>query len=162
MTGGRLPQVYRILMECMANTNNHAARGSGVCTWYVHVYYDKKRNRCCFSFVDFGVGILNGLHRTISQRVYLAAMKDAGEVLSLAFTGFFKSITKQPHRGLGLQGIRDLAKLNRVERLVATANNGYVDVSNGRSMELNSSFPGTMLYWEVSKEHVLSGVKRER
>jgi hypothetical protein len=61
---------YSTLIECMANTRNHASGRSDKNkpekkripeTWWATVYADAGRGKICFTFVDTGVGIFRSV-----------------------------------------------------------------------------------------------------
>ena len=53
---------YRVLIESMNNTHNHAARPKRKKeTWWATVYGDSSRNRICYTFLDTGVGIFRSV-----------------------------------------------------------------------------------------------------
>lgn len=153
-----MPAVYRVLMECMANTANHAFTTAGSrptsreSIWQLHVFKDEDRNVICFTFVDFGVGIVGSLRRRLLDRV--TKMRDQGAILNAALHGEYPSRTRKRNRGLGLAGVRSCAEDGELSRLVVASNRGFVDVSRGVSRTLQDEFPGTLLYWEVPRGSV--------
>jgi len=141
----------------MTNTFNHASIESGhEHEWFMHTYFDKSRRTACFTFYDFGVGIVGSLWiRGIAAQLKSAlGISSQGDLLREAFNRTFPSRTGRQERGLGLLGIKRVFEAGKVSRLVAVANRGYIDFGSGVAKELASEFPGTLLYWEVDATHM--------
>ena len=64
-----VPGIYRVLIELMHNTHNHAGGLSqGSANWYLSIDHDYKRKRVSFSFIDYGVGIFKSLGSNFKPR----------------------------------------------------------------------------------------------
>lgn len=155
--GGRLLGVYRVLLECMANTANHAKGVSdAIEPWYLHTYHDARRGVVRFTFLDYGVGIVRSLVlRGVRKVTHEMGLGHHGSTLRAAFDGEFPSRTGRINRGLGLHGIKKVMERGQISRLVSVANRGYVNLTTGETRRLPASFPGTLIYWEVEASHVL-------
>lgn len=143
---------YRVLIEAMGNTHNHAA-GSRYArreTWWGTVYVDRQRNRICFSFVDTGVGIFRSLKVRSLKRVYNLLMgRTDADILRDMLEGRVESSTGLSYRGRGLPSINTLWKRGDLKKLVIVSNDVYADVGEDRFFVLRRPFHGTLLYWEV-------------
>lgn len=153
---------YKVLVECMANTRNHASRKlrggkrSAPERWYVHVYYDSQRRVACFCFADIGTGIIRSLRLDPSVRLrktVASLVRGTGHtgVLREVLQGNIKSSTQFANRGLGLPKIASLAKAGYMKRLVIVANRAHLDCVNDTGSDTDQEFSGTLLYWEVGK-----------
>jgi hypothetical protein len=142
---------YRVLIESMSNTQNHAAgKRSAKQSWWATVYADLERKRVCYTFLDTGVGIFRSVRIGAIRRAFrfLGVVSDA-DILVEIFKGGVQSRTGVPYRGKGLPSIYRLSELGRIQSLVIVSNEVYADVSAGHYRMLRSSFPGTLLYWEI-------------
>jgi hypothetical protein len=148
---------YRVLIESMTNTHNHAlsakarsARSQESETWWATVYADRARNRICFTFVDAGVGIFESvrLGRIRSLYRFVGLVRD-NRILRDLLHGKVESSTGLPYRGKGLPAINRLSEDGRIESLIILANDVYANVSADEYRMLPVVFRGTMLYWEI-------------
>lgn len=148
---------YRVLIECMSNTHNHALSGKAKlthsqesATWWATVYADEARNRVCFTFVDGGVGIFDSvrLGKVRSLYRFVGLQSDTG-ILRDLLQGKVESRTGLPYRGKGLPAINRLSETHRIESLTILANDVHANVSAGEYRMLPVAFRGTLLYWEI-------------
>src|ERR1700722_1046616 len=142
---------YRVLIECMLNTHNHAAKeGARRETWWATVYADHGRKRVCFTFVDAGLGIFRSIRLRRLQMIYrrLGFRTDAA-ILRDMLLGKVESSTGISYRGKGLPSIYKLSQGGMIKSLVIIANDVYADVSAGVYKTLSVAFRGTLLYWEI-------------
>lgn len=151
--GRSLPSkpAYRVLIEAMGNTHNHAA-GDGHTreTWWATVYVDRKRERICFCFVDTGVGIFKSVKVRRIKRIYnLIRGKTDADLLRDMLEGKVQSSTGLPYRGRGLPSINTLRKRHELQKLIIVTNNVYADVTDENFYILKALFRGTLLYWEI-------------
>jgi hypothetical protein len=161
---------YTILVECMANTLNHAARPGAKrrVRWSLLVQHDRARNTVCFCFADQGLGVIETLKLDKAEQVrrflnrFLSSEGDAG-ILKRVMQGEVRSSTKRKGRGLGLPKIASLRREKLLDRLVVIANRAHVDFAASASSSdqdlptvtaMKTGFTGTMLYWEVRKPDV--------
>jgi hypothetical protein len=153
---------YKVLVECMANTRNHASRKlrggrrSAPEKWYVHVYFDEARGVVCFCFADVGSGIIRSLQLDPSaklRKVVMSLLRGSGHtaVLRDVLEGRIKSSTQFENRGLGLPKIASLAKAGYMRRLVIISNRAHLDCVDDSGSDTVQEFSGTLLYWEVGK-----------
>lgn len=153
---GKCTPAYRVLIECMLNTHNHAAKeGAKRETWWATVYGDQARGRVCFTFVDAGVGIFRSLRLRKLQTLYRRlGFKTDAAILRDMLLGRVESSTGISYRGKGLPSIYKLSQLGKIKSLVIIANDVYADVGAGRYETLGVAFRGTLLYWEIEVQGV--------
>jgi hypothetical protein len=142
---------YRVLIESMLNTHNHAAKLVAKReTWWATVYADATRKRVCFTFVDTGVGIFKSVKLGKLRSFYrFVGMRSDADILRDMLHGKVESSTGISYRGKGLPAIYKLSQFGRIKRLTIVANDVYADVSAGQYRILRVAFRGTLLYWEV-------------
>ncbi|MCK7596899.1 hypothetical protein M0G74_06395 [Microbulbifer sp. CAU 1566] len=164
----RIKELYSILIEIMANTNNHADREiAGKYPWWLIYFADDERDVVKFVILDLGVGIFESLpvkqHIIRSPLPVRVAGGNANHHLSLLrgmqlekvlkdlVDGKIKSSTQDPARGRGMPLIADCAQSGNFENFVIIANDGYVDLINSTVSVMNENFSGTIYYFELKK-----------
>ncbi len=150
----RLPAVYRILIEVMGNTKQHASVGDDQEQWWAMVHTNPKTQRAEFAFYDGGVGIVGSFRsrwRAAFELVGLAPSAD--EILHDLLHGEFKSRTNLPYRGKGLPAIAKAAERRQVEKVKIITNNVVADIASDTVAVLPASFAGTLVYWEVGRKN---------
>jgi hypothetical protein len=148
---------YRVLIESMSNTHNHALsakakreRSQELETWWATVYADRARNRVCFTFVDAGVGIFESVRLGKVRSLYrFVGLQRDNRILRDLLHGKVESSTGLPYRGKGLPAINGLSEARRIESLIILANDVYANVSKDEYRMLPVVFRGTLLYWEI-------------
>ena len=152
---------YGTLIECMANTRNHASGRSDKSwkrperrkppeTWWATVYADAGRGKICFTFVDTGVGIFRSVRLGMVRKIYsLFGGKNDADILRDMLQGKVPSSTSLSFRGKGLPYMNRMALQKRISSLVIVANDVYANVSSGRFEKLGIEFHGTLIYWEI-------------
>jgi hypothetical protein len=146
---------YRVLIESMLNTHNHAAKhGEKRETWWATVYADVRKNRVCFTFVDTGVGIFKSVRLSTLRGLYRRfGVRNDADILRDMLHEKVESSTGISYRGKGLPSIYRLSQVGKIRSLVIVANDVYANVSTGEYRMLPVAFRGTLLYWEIeSKE----------
>ncbi|WP_419171980.1 hypothetical protein [Halobacteriovorax sp.] len=159
--------IYSTVIECMANTNNHAYKSSttlpkNISTnkWWVMAHCataneeDESRRQVKFIFLDNG----RGIPQTILPKFKGLFFNNDGEVLELAFNGKYKSSTKHNWRGKGLPKIYKLFKSHYIENLSVISNNGRFIANNSITKKLQDKFHGTMLMWDFKKQNQITGL----
>jgi hypothetical protein len=147
--------IYRTLIECMANTRDHASVfGKQHIPWWTTVYYNEQDKRACFTFLDNGVGIFKSLKlkNLLKQLSKLAGIRDNKHTLREILEGTIASSTGIPFRGKGLPSIYRAFKRGQISRLIIISNNVYANLETGTYVNLKNSFKGTLLYWEHGKQ----------
>jgi hypothetical protein len=159
----RIPGVYRIFMEAMQNTNNHAVVGKpGEKHWWLSVNHDRDQHKVRFSFLDFGVGVFRSLeNKPVGNKFHdwakliygLIRYRNNADLMRAILNGEFHStVTGKHFRGKGLPGIAETFVKKQVNQLVIITNNVLVDLSKNEYRLLNFPFEGTFIYWEIDKK----------
>src|SRR6267142_3473983 len=112
---------YRVLIESMTNTNNHAARSQFEReTWWSTVYADTDRKAVCYTFLDTGVGIFKSVRLGTIRSAYQLAGRIFGfrsdaDILREILEGKVESSTGLKYRGKGLPAIYNRMKAGRIK-----------------------------------------------
>lgn len=141
--------LYRILMELMTNTKNHAYtdKKAKYNKWYIFVEHVPGRLRFCF--IDTGEGIA----RTVAKKLTDIIANDSDYIIS-AFNGDRRTQTKKENRGHGLPSILYLFKKSKITNLKVIANKGNVSFRKGvepNKQYMEKGFQGTLIYWEIKR-----------
>lgn len=142
---------YRCVMECMANTRNHASpEDQKREPWWLAVYYDPNTKVSSFSFLDLGIGILNSVNLVFVRKVMrsLGVMSNA-KILHDLLDGSIGSRTGFSYRGKGLPALAKACQRSKIRRLVIVANDVYADVERDVFRRLVRPLSGTFVYWEL-------------
>ena len=147
----RLKAAYGHLLECMANTHEHAGRGLiGSESWWASVFKDTERQCDCLTFIDMGVGIFESIELNLRLRLFNLVGAFRPNILRDLLEGRIPSSTKVAYRGRGLPSIYDsVVKSRTTSRLMIITNDVYADVQGSRFVQLSHSLEGLLLYWEV-------------
>jgi hypothetical protein len=147
----RCQPAYRVLIECMNNTHDHASRHDELReTWWATAYADLGRGRTCYTFLDTGVGIFGSVKVGRVRRLFhLVGIADDARILRDILLGRVESSTGKPYRGKGLPAIYQHSQRGAIKSLVIVANNVYANVSRDDFRQMRIGFRGTLLYWEV-------------
>lgn len=137
--------VYPTLIECMANTNNHAYHiKNKMSEWWMIAIYNKLTNGVKFVFLDNGLSIPVTMKKRISEKVY----STEHSIIEAALKGENRSRTKKQWRGKGLPRIYSFYQKGHIKNLNIISGNGYLNFQNGKKMDLKNQFYGTLLTWE--------------
>lgn len=167
----RCPGLQRVFIELMQNTNNHASyKIKGEHHWWTTVQYDKENNKAYFSFIDYGVGIINSLTNDQRGKFYnliprikqIFSPKNDSDMLMLLLNGNIhetssktqNTSTKKYYRGKGLPCLFNACNENKISKVVVITNNAKVEYENQRKTDLNISFKGTFIYWELNYNNI--------
>lgn len=156
--------VQRVYLELMQNTNNHASfEVKGLHHWWTTVQYDEKLKKAYFSFIDYGVGIVNHLRNDKSGKFYniiprvreLFNPKSNAEMLHLLLKGeIHKTSTGKYYRGKGLPCLFKSCEDNKISNVVVIANDAKVEYSENKSISLKNTFSGTFIHWELNINNI--------
>lgn len=159
----RCPGVQTTYIELMQNTNNHASlNGPNEHHWYTTVTYNKDKNKANFSFIDYGVGIIDSINKnekgkfwnSLSKIFRVLKPKNDGDFLRLLLDGsIHKTATGHYYRGKGLPGIYKAFQDNKISNLVIITNNAMADCQRNEFKTLNNKFVGTYIYWELNENN---------
>lgn len=145
-------RLYKILMELMANTKQHAYflnRYETIHEWYIFVYYINDRNTVRFIFLDTGSGIPS----TIRKKGWESAKAAFGigshtDYIKSALEGDYRSRTGELFRGNGLPTINSFCQEGYIKDLTIISNKGYC--ADHRQKDMSLDLNGTLFYWEMS------------
>lgn len=62
--------------------------------------------------------------------------------------------TKKYYRGKGLPCLFNACNENKISKVVVITNNAKVEYENQRKTDLNISFKGTFIYWELNHNNI--------
>lgn len=155
--------VQRVYLELMQNTNNHASFDSkGLHHWWTTVQYDETSKKAYFSFIDYGVGIVNRLRNDEHGKFYniiprireLFNPQNNAEMLHLLLKGeIHKTSSGKYYRGKGLPCLFKACEDNKICNVVVIANDAKVEYADNKSIKLDNSFSGTFIHWELNCEN---------
>lgn len=167
----RCPGLQRVFIELMQNTNNHASyKNKGEHHWWTTVQYDKENKKAYFSFIDYGVGIINSLTNDQKGKFFniiprikqIFSPENDSDLLMLLLNGNIheasskiqNTSTKKYYRGKGLPCLFNACRENKISRVVVITNNAKVEYENQRKTNLNTSFKGTFICWELNYNNI--------
>jgi len=153
--GNQLKGIYPILIECMANTRNHAydRLTNPIARWWLVAMYNEKDISVHFTFLDNGFGIPRTIRKKPLEKLagIFRGLKDT-ELISSALEGEFRTKTGFKWRGKGLPKIRSYVINGAIKNMQIISNNGYVfcEKDDMQTQELENRFYGTLLSWDIS------------
>ncbi len=159
----RCTKLQRVYIELMQNTNNHASlEGHGQQHWWTTAIYDRQRNTGCFSFIDYGVGILKSLKNDQRNKFFAVLEKitklfkpqSNADLLKLLMTGeIHRTASGDYYRGKGLPGIYQACENNNISHLVVISNDTICNFADNSFKLLKNKFSGTFVYWELTSSN---------
>ena len=161
----RIKELYSLLIEIMANTNNHAdSKKSGVYPWWLSIYRDIENNSVKFVFIDLGLGIFESLpvqqYMNKNPNTYMSysgqikqelRRQNIAALFTALINGQIKSSTGDPTRGRGLPLIAKNAKSGHFKAFKMIANDAYIDLISNETAVMNEHFSGTLYYFELAE-----------
>lgn len=155
--------LYRVLIELMDNTNNHASVSSQWKeNWWLSINHDKGKNTVDFYFVDYGQGILGSLSsKIIGKKLFgtlgrlqnMMGTNNEPEIIKLMLEGKHKKKNSLYFRGKGIPSIYKSLVHNEIDNLHIITNNVYADVKDNIFRYQNNSFSGTFFHWQINKNN---------
>jgi hypothetical protein len=152
--GRRIRPLYEVLIECMANTNNHASTSQpGMYDWWLFAYNDPAARRTVLTFLDLGVGVFESLPMRAFWRDPLRSVGLTGNlgVVPKLLAGEISSRTGRAERGKGIPRINEHAIGGTFSRFVMIANDIYADLRNSSFRYLKENLHGTLFSFELSR-----------
>lgn len=152
--------LYEILIELMANTQDHAngPEGSGSETsWWLFLY--PSEGDIDLIFIDNGVGLFESLpvKQHMHKRNYISEFIPGADELSKTVrrrellqvykdlvNGNIKSSTGLAERGKGMPLVRGNAQVGVISQLTVISNDAYIDMLCDKVSVMDFSFSGTM------------------
>lgn len=161
----RLKSLYAVLIELMANTNNHAGgHVGGNYQWWLYYFVCEDEKKLKFIFMDMGVGIFESLPVKqykksnpffILSQQYKAQkflrQREVLEIFKALAMGKIKSSTGISARGKGLPLICELALSDHFENFMLISNDAYVDIKETDVWPMDQKFNGTLFYFELKE-----------
>ena len=151
--------IYKIIIECMANTDNHASLNEEVkYDWWLFTYCEPDTGVTSFTFLDLGVGIFNinpissykDSLLTKIENITRLNLKDNMRIVPDLFSGqIYTSKTKDRRRGQGLPDIKALSSNKNIKNFTIITNNVKVELPSLKATSLKNKLNGTLLYWEL-------------
>ena len=157
--------IFPILIECMANTRNHASGGvvHEVYNWWLLAYKEPITKISKFCILDLGVGIFSSLEKKFTDNTMPSRVKryfvpnNNADTLKRIFKGEKRTRTQKPERGLGLNRIYSLVLEDTNIKNFTMLSNDVIAIirdKNSTVVKLSRSFPGTLYYWELIPNNV--------
>lgn len=156
--------MQRVFIELMQNTNNHASLvKNGEHHWWTTVEYSSQEKKAYFSFIDYGVGIIESLNNDTRGKFYnwipkikkIFSLSNNSEMLMLLMKGeMHKTSTGKYYRGKGLPCLFKACEDNKISNVVVISNDAKVDYETQGSVKLEHSFKGTFVYWELNASNL--------
>ncbi len=157
----KIQNLYKIVIECMANTWNHASGGQAdeEYNWWLLAYKEKNTNITKFCFLDLGVGIFGSLDQKYKKKsmprrlLQFFVPDDNIKTLQQIFSGDVKTSTNKPERGRGINNIYNLVKGEAgIRNFSLITNNVHSKIGYNtpdQIITISQDFPGTLYYWEL-------------
>lgn len=143
--------LYPTILECMANTFNHAykrAKRAERRKWWLMAVMDDAADCVHFTFLDNG----RGIPATVARRLELSEIKISdSELILSALNGEYRTRTKQNWRGKGLPKIYSYLKSGDISNLVIISDKGHYESNSGMVSYTKTTFPGTLLSWNYTR-----------
>jgi hypothetical protein len=154
----RIRAVYEILIECMANTNNHAA-GSEVGVvydWWLVMNSSEVSRKVNYTILDLGVGVFE----SSPMKLYVSSLvgdiarrfRHNADLVDDLVLGKIRSSTGLDQRGKGIPLIHKRSQDTRIINSVMVSNDVMLDLCSGKAKRLSSEFSGTLIHFELSSE----------
>ncbi len=146
--------LYEILIECMANTHNHANLSKqGECRWWLYVYNNPVTNSTSYTFIDLGVGIFKSAHTRnyVTKLLKVTGLYPNINLVDDLLAGKIHSRIEKDRelRGKGIPQIVGHSKDAWFKSFYIITNNVKIDLTNGLNESLDYDFEGTFLHWEL-------------
>ena len=133
--------LYKVIIECMANTHNHASGESPheVYDWWLLAYKKPESRVTQFCFLDLGVGIFKSLEKQVKKGFFtslrgLMGQKKHIEVLRSIFNGNTKTRTGKDERGRGIFEIHEIAsKSDEISNFMLVSNDVFAIIERGQN-----------------------------
>lgn len=149
-------QTYSTLIECMANTNNHAK-----CKWRITYFKENDHIKVCF--IDLWIWILKHINAKAVKVLKLLKIPitskwitDPWEIMDALLNDKdildHRSHTKLPYRWTWMPNIRKYVDCAWIKNFTIICNNLFVNVSKNKYIKLNNEFRWTFYYREIHNE----------
>jgi hypothetical protein len=163
----KIKELYSILIELMANTNNHASQSdTPTYSWWLFAYPYENEKKVKFIFLDLGVGIFESLpvRRFIKSNplivlnnrpelINYARGEELTKIYSALASGKIKSRTGLKERGKGIPIINDYSKSGSFEEFISISNDAYIDLKNESVSAMSESLSGTFFFFSLKENY---------
>jgi len=147
--------IYKTVIECMANTRDHAYPRPGG-DWWLMASYRKDTRTVHFTFVDNGMTIPATVRKKIAEVVSsiatalvpISSGTRESDLINSALLGKYRTRTGLSYRGKGLPSIYAQSRNRRIKNLTIVSSHGYIDVEANIVKDLQQKFQGTLLSWD--------------
>lgn len=153
----RLSRTYEVLVECIANSHNHAYRTDEAVgqedRWWLSARFDMENKLINFTVLDMGIGIYDGLRhnwKSIIDRIFKGRKLAEPELITAAFQGKLGSRTGLENRGKGLPMISDAVMSGDLEQFSVFTGQTVLHLKSREIIQLDHKMRGTMYKWSVS------------
>lgn len=172
----KIKPLYAVLIELMANTNNHAGKASGeTLQWWLHCFFNEEEKKIKFIFLDLGTGILESIpvKRYQKSKPFSSKINDPLHMLSSEYkiehynryremliifealvAGKIKSSTGISARGKGIPLVCSLAMSDHFERFILISNDAYIDINGNKIYPMDQKLNGTLFYFELKESQI--------
>lgn len=152
--------LYKILIELMANTNNHASGKSNEQEkyhWCFQSYYDDEKEIYKCSFIDVGVGIFQSIPVKEYKKKKFWKEEHNKDLFKRILDGKIKNvtITEKKNRGKGIPLIyKTITEGDCFLRAIVITNDVFACIKGDKVVfkKLNNPFQGTFYYWEIKNK----------
>jgi hypothetical protein len=147
--------MYKILIECMTNTRDHAYDESleRPASWWMIAFYQPESEIVYFSFLDTGAGIPRTVRKRWRENLTPDILRSDSKMIISALRGELRSRTEQAHRGKGLPQIYSVATSHQVSSLSILSRRARVECRTLDSQDNKMEFHGTLYTWAIKKTH---------
>jgi hypothetical protein len=140
--------LYPTIIECMANTNNHAAGKLGSKKWWLMALQNKEKDCVHFTFLDNG----SSIPKTVAKKFFTDGFSDDSSLILSALKGELRSRTKLTWRGKGLPKVYASCKKELISNLVILSGKGCYESGNESNSDSNEKFRGTLLARDYTRD----------
>ena len=146
--------LYPMLLELMANTNQHAYQYDVKMKRQWFIYAEALEDRVNFVFLDTGKGIPSTVKKNFAEIVSRIVNANDAKFIKSALKGGFRTETGELHRGKGLPEIYNYCKNNKISDLTIFSNRGKCVVNDSCEIKMEEieNFEGTLFSWSIKKE----------
>ena len=144
--------VYRMLVELMNNTRDHAyPEDREGLRWYMMAIYDTDKARMTVSFLDTGVGIPTTIKKNFSEKFRdMIGTPQHNILVRSALEGEFRTRTQEGYRGKGLPSIYKCFQEGSMQNLTIVSKRAFLNLTSGPECDLNVALRGSLYSWTMS------------
>lgn len=139
-----LSAVQLSIVEAYYNIFDHAEASGNAWSYMV---FDKERQKLSVAICDFGIGIAKKVRNHVPE------LKNDADAIEKAMEERFTTQSKEHNGGRGLSSIRYACTEDDVLRIFSHSGLLFVRRDTIRKYTSNFSFPGTLIYYELSLNH---------